>query len=185
MSMSLRDQLLQAGLISKKQAEQAERPTHHQRKDRAPKKPPTAAEQQRLAAQAAAQKAQAARQAQDQQRNRQLQEKSERKARQAEIRQLVEQHRLPKVESDELYNFVDGSRIRRIPVSAQTRVRLGEGQLRIVRCEGRYEVVPAQIAQRIGERDERALIPQVVATAAAADENDPYKAYVVPDDLIW
>ena len=185
MSMSLRDQLLQAGLISKKQAEQAAKPQHHQRKDRAPKKPPNAADEQRRAAQAAAQKAQAEKLAQDQARNRAQQEKAERKARHAQIKQLVEQNRLPKIESDELYNFVDGVKIRRIPVSPDTRLRLGNGQLRIVRCEGRYEVVPSAIAERIAERDARAVIQPVAAAEAKPDENDPYKDYVVPDDLIW
>jgi uncharacterized protein YaiL (DUF2058 family) len=185
MSMSLRDQLLQAGLISKKQAEQAAKQPHHQRQDRSPKKPPSPADAQKLAAQKAAQKAREEKIAQDQLRNRQQQEKAERKARHAQIKQLVEQNRLPKLESDDLYNFVDGSKIRRIPVSTDTRARLGQGQLRIVRCEGRYEVVPAAIAERIRERDERALIPQVVSTSAPPDQDDPYKDYVVPDDLIW
>jgi len=186
MSMSsLRDQLLEAGLISKKQAEQAAKQPHHQRQDRAPKKPPSAAEQQRLAAQLAAQKARAEKIAQDQARSRQQQEKADRKARHAQIKQLVEQNRLPKVEGDDLYNFIDGTKIRRIPVAAETRLKLGNGQLRIVRCEGRYEVVPSSVAERIAERDERAVIPLVVAAQVKPDENDPYKDFVVPDDLIW
>ena len=186
MSMSsLRDQLLEAGLISKKQAEQAAKQPHHQRQDRAPKKPPSAAEQHRLAAQLAAQKARAEKIAQDQARSRQQQEKADRKARHAQIKQLVEQNRLPKVEGDDLYNFIDGTKIRRIPVAPDTRLKLGNGQLRLVRCEGRYEVVPAGIAERIAERDERAVIPRVVAAETTPDENDPYKDFVVPDDLIW
>jgi len=189
MSMSLRDQLLQAGLISKKQAEQAAQQPHHQRKDRQPKKPLSPGDERRLAAQLAAKKAaEKAREeklAQDQLRNRQQQEKAERKANHAQIKQLVEQNRLPKVESEDCYNFVDGTKIRRIPVSPDTRSRLVQGQLRIVRCAGRYEVVPAAIAERIRERDERAVIAAVSADAAKPDENDPYKDYVVPDDLIW
>ncbi len=189
MSMSLREQLLEAGLISKKQAEQAAKQPHHQRQDRAPKKPANPSEEKRraaqLAAQQAAQKAREEKIAQDLQRNRQQQEKAERKARHAQIKQLVEQNRLPKVDSDDCYNFVDGSKIRRLPVSPETRARLVQGELRIARCEGRYEVVPAPIAERIRERDERAVIPQVTAAPAQPDENDPYKNYVVPDDLIW
>jgi uncharacterized protein YaiL (DUF2058 family) len=185
MSMSLRDQLLQAGLISKKQAEQAAKQPLHQRKDRAAKRPPSPSDELKLAAQKAAQKAREEKIAQDQLRNRQQQEKAERKARHAQIKQLVEQNRLPKVDGDDCYNFIDGTKIRRIPVSPDTRAKLGQGQVRIVRCEGRYEVVPAQIAERIRERDERAVIPQVTAATATPDENDPYKNYIVPDDLIW
>jgi uncharacterized protein len=141
MSLSLRDQLLQAGLINEKQAKQAGK--------------------------------------------RQKQEKIERAARRAQIKQLVEQNRIPKVESGDGYNFVDGKKIRRIPVDAAMREQLGRGALMIVRCDGRYEVVPAAIAERIGERDPHAVIPKATQSQTTPDENDPYKDFVVPDDLMW
>jgi uncharacterized protein YaiL (DUF2058 family) len=53
-----------------------------------------------------------------------------------------------------------------------------------VRCEGRFAFVPAAVGEQIGARVGKALLhlnrPE---TAPAAD--DPYKDYVVPDDLIW
>jgi uncharacterized protein YaiL (DUF2058 family) len=91
---------------------------------------------------------------------------------------------MPPVNGDDLYNFLDGTAIRRIPVNADMRAALGDGRLMIARCDGRYHVVPSAVAQRIRERDERA----VMATNSAPkppDEDDPYKDYVVPDDLIW
>ena len=179
MSLSLRDQLLQAGLITKKQAQDAGKQQHQQRKQQhhhtaksaPPPKPVESPEQAR-------------KRAADQERNRQLQEKAALKARRAEIRQLVEQNKLPKAQGDDLYNFLDGRNIRRIPVDAEMRRRLGAGELFVVRSEGRYEVVPAAIAERIRERDERCVMPPPAADAKP-DENDPYKDYVVPDDLIW
>ncbi|MDR3417308.1 MAG: DUF2058 domain-containing protein [Nevskia sp.] len=180
MSLSLRDQLLQAGLITKKQAQDAGR-QHQQQKRTGHAKQPSAGDEARIAAE----KARAAKLAQDEERNRKEREKAEHKARQAEIKQLVTQHRLPRVEGDDLYNFLDGNRIRRIPVDPATRAGLGEGRLMIVRCEGRYEVVPADIAQRIRERSERAVMVTSTASSQPADQNDPYKDYVVPDDLMW
>jgi uncharacterized protein YaiL (DUF2058 family) len=54
----------------------------------------------------------------------------------------------------------------------------------LVRCEGRYELVPPAIAQMIRERDPRAVVaPGPAATAEVVDE--AYKEFVVPDDLIW
>ncbi|HZR35273.1 MAG TPA: DUF2058 domain-containing protein [Nevskia sp.] len=175
MSLSLRDQLLEAGLITKKQAQEAGKQQHQQRKQEPKKKaaPPPAESA-----------AQAQKRRQDQERNRQLQEKAAQKARRAEIRQLVEQNKLPKVEGDDLYNFLDGRNIRRIPVNPEMRRRLGAGELYVVRNEGRYEVVPAETAARIRERDERSVMPPPAAEQKP-DDNDPYKDYVVPDDLVW
>jgi uncharacterized protein YaiL (DUF2058 family) len=178
MSMSLRDQLLQAGLLSEKQAKQASKQQGQQRREQA-RQPAAVDERQR-----AAQKAADEKRARDLELNRQAQEKAEQKARKAQVKQLVEQNRVAKPDSDEWYNFIDGKKVRRIPADAPMRERLGRGELMVVRCEGRYELVPAAIAERIAERDAHAVIPRNAAPAAV-DENDPYKDYVVPDDLTW
>ncbi len=63
---------------------------------------------------------------------------------------------------------------------------LNKGALFIMRYDGKSEVVPAEIAERIRERDERAVVNLNADEAnAPADENDPYKDFVVPDDLKW
>lgn len=177
MSMSLRDQLLAAGLVTAKQAREAER---QQQRQQLPKhKRESVAEQPR-----AARPAQSAKVARDQALSRQQQEKAERKARQAQIRQLVEQNKLPKLETEEFYNFVDGNRVRRIWADASIRERLRQGEIAIARHDGRYELVPAAIAARIRERDERAVIVSAAAPDSAPSD-DAYKEFTVPDDLIW
>lgn len=182
MSLSLRDQLLQAGLLSEKQAKQAGRQQSQQRREQA-RKPTAAVDEQQLAAQRAAQ----AKLERDRQLDRQRQEQAERKARKAQVRQLVEQNRLPKPDADTWYNFADGKKIRRLPADAALRARLCAGEIVIVRCDGRYELVPAAVGERIRERDPPSLVHQAAAAAGAAtvDDNDPYKDYVVPDDLMW
>ena len=175
MSSSLRDQLLKAGLVNKAQVKQAKQQQRQQSRD---KNGPVA--EQKLAAR----QAEAAKAARDQELNRQQQEKAERKARMAQIKQLIEQNRLPKVESDDYYNFIDGKQIKRVAVNAEIRDQLIHGGLFIVRYEGHYELVPEAIAARIRERDEHAVIT-CNAAAASHDENDPYRDYVVPDDLMW
>ena len=100
MSMSLREQLLAAGFGKKKAAEQAERKAKDQQRVAREHQQRAAREQQRVAPSQAAQAEKAARAKVLQQRR---QEEADRKERWTQIKQLIEQHRLPKVESDELY----------------------------------------------------------------------------------
>jgi uncharacterized protein len=185
MSMSLREQLLKAGLVTEKQVKQADQSQRHQQKQQ-PKRGKNAPPPELTPA---AKQAQAAKAARDSELNRRQQEKVEARARTAALRQLIEQHRVPRVESDDYYNFVDGAKIRRIAVDADQRRRILNGDLVIVRCEGRYNLVPAEAAARIRERDERAVLPPPTATTTTAADapaaDDPYKDFVVPDDLTW
>jgi uncharacterized protein YaiL (DUF2058 family) len=182
MSLSLREQLLKAGLVTEKQARQAERTTSQQRHREtkgasAPPPPPAKAAQQ----------AQAAKLLRDQELNRKRQEKAAAKARAAELRQLVEQLRVSRPESDDYYNFVDGGKIRRLAVNPELRARIVAGSLVIVRYDGRYDLVPADAAERIRERDANAVVAHPAAGQATSPpaEDDPYKHFVVPDDLTW
>ena len=122
--------------------------------------------------------------ARDQLLNRQQREKAEKKARLAQIKQLIEQNRLPTVENGEYYNFVDGAKIRRIAVNTSIRERLYRGEIAIVRHEGRYDLVPTAIATRIRERDARAFISSGVGQDSPHSD-EGYQGFSVPDDLIW
>ena len=167
MSMSLREQLLAAGFGKKQAAEQAER---------------KAREQKRITEAQAAQTAKAARaQALEQRRK----EEADRKERWTQIKQLIEQHRLPKLETDEYFNFVSRGKVRRLAVDAALRERIIGGELVIVRCEGRHDVVPRDIGERIRAYDARAVISLQDSAGDAPAEDDPYKDFVVPDDLKW
>jgi uncharacterized protein YaiL (DUF2058 family) len=229
MSMSLRDQLLAAGLVSQKQVREAERQQQQQeraqqqsrqkrppgRHEQATKKPGHAAPADRASGQAlpgnatpsaaaasdrkgpaiggaipnAAARhaaAQSAKVARDLALNKKQQEKAQQRARAAQIKQLIEQNRLPRAESDERYNFIDGGRIRFIAANVDIRRRLISGDLFIVRHDGMYDVVPAAIAQRIRERDQHAVIKAAAAdTTQTPPVDDAYKDFAVPDDLMW
>ena len=111
--------------------------------------------------------------------NQQKTEKAEKKARAAQLRQLIEQHRLPPLEQGELYNFVDTDKVRCVRVDADRRARIVSGELAIVRHAGLYAVVP-----RIRERDEQAIV-KPSAAPAPAPADDAYAAFQVPDDLVW
>ena len=171
MSMSLREQLLAAG-FGKKKAQEKKAPAQAERNAR---------EQQRIAQTEAAQAAKAARAQALQQRR---QEEADRKERWTQIKQLIEQNKLPKVESDDYFNFVSRGKVRRMAVDAPLRERIISGELTIVRCEGKHDVVPRDIGERIRGYDARAVIA-LQDSANAPAEDDPYKDYVVPDDLKW
>ena len=176
MSMSLRDQLLQAGLVNERQSKEAERQLRQQQRERQqlPKDKRATASRAELAAQ----QAQVAKAARDQELSRRKKGQADKKALHAQIEQLIEQNRLPQAQTDERYNFVDGNKIRRIPADRSVRERLSRGEIAIVRRNGRYELVPAETAARIRERDERAVIECSVAHDAATGDG-------VPEDLMW
>jgi len=205
MSTSLRDQLLKAGLINKKQADEAERQLErqerHERRPRAQQKP---AAKHKPAAPAApvpasayslprvppppAPAGQSARLARDLALNKRQQEKAEKKAKAAQIKQLIEKHRVIPPDHGQNYNFVDGSKIRQIAVDAELRQRLGRGELVIVRHEAKYDLVPAEIAARIRERDGQAFVFSGAPAGDAASQSpadDAYEGFTVPDDLMW
>ena len=179
MSLSLRDQLLKAGLVNEKQAKQAER--QQKKQQRMVKKGQAEADTsaQQAAAEALAEKAK-----KDQELNRQQQEKAERKALAAQVRQLIESCRLPKLDTQDYYNFVDQKKVKRIAVNDLVRDKLSRGSLAIVSHAGSYEIIPRDAALKIQERDARRILLLNTPTSAP-DEDDPYAAYQVPDDLMW
>jgi hypothetical protein len=174
--MSLRDQLLQAGLVNERQSKEAERELRQQQRERQQ----LSKDKRAMASHAelAAKQAQLAKAARDQELNRRQREQADKKARHAQIEQLIEQNRLPRAQTDERYNFVDGNKIRRIPADDLMRERLSRGEIAIVRRHGGYELVPAETAARIRERDESAVIGCGLAPDAANTDG-------VPEDLMW
>jgi hypothetical protein len=180
MSLSLREQLMKAGLVSEQQVQRAEA-QQRQKQYAAPRaKKPQGPTPQEIAAQKAA----AAKAAKDAELNRKKQEKLERRARYAEIKQLVAAHQVPRVETEDFYNFQHGTEILRVAVTPELRAQLIAGNLAIVRCEGRFAFVPAAVGEQVGARVEKALLHLNKPAAPPADD-DPYKDYVVPDDLVW
>jgi uncharacterized protein len=176
MSMSLREQLLQAGLANAKQSKEAERHLRQQQRERQqlPKDKRATASRAELLAQ----QAQLAKAARDQDLSRQQREQADKKVCNAQIEQLIEQNRLPPAQTEERYNFVDGNKIRHIRADHSVRERISRGEIAVVRRNGGYELVPAETAARIRERDKSAIIERATAHDAATTDG-------VPDDLRW
>ncbi|WP_122709375.1 DUF2058 domain-containing protein [Pseudomonas viridiflava] len=177
--ISLRDQLLKAGLVNQKQAKQVGK--EKQKEQRLVHKGQAQVDdsQKRAAQEALAEKVK-----RDQELNRQQQEKVEQKARAAQVKQLIEASRLPKLTTEDYYNFVDDKKVKRILVNALVRNKLSSGSLAIVHHGGGYEIIPREAALKIQERDPRRIVLLNTPTEAP-DADDPYAAYQVPDDLMW
>ncbi|MDZ7754362.1 MAG: DUF2058 domain-containing protein [Gammaproteobacteria bacterium] len=182
MSSSLQDQLLKTGVANEQQAKKAHKAKverrKHQEKARKGAPPASAEEREQL------RRAQTEKAARDRTLNLQRQEAAARRARVAEIRQLVEAHRQPREGGDVPYHFVDDTVVRRIHVTKAMHERLGRDQLAVVRYGDGYEVVPVAVAEKIKTRDPAAVIPPNLSDKPL-EEDDPYAGYEVPDDLMW
>jgi hypothetical protein len=173
--MSLKDQLLKAGLANAKKARKAE---HEKRQDA---KNPEAETAQKIALQAMAEKAE-----RDRELNRvQQQEKAHRELG-AQVRQMIETQRIPRQGGDIAYQFTDAKKIKKFYVNAEQQGQLTRGQIAIVRLGEAYELVPTVVAEKIRSRDETAIVLlNARASAETADADDPYADYRIPDDLMW
>jgi uncharacterized protein len=176
---SLQEQLLKAGLVTEQRLKDVRSGKHKAVKQSGKREDPAAA-----AARLAAEKARAEKAARDRDLNRQRQEEAERRARENETRQLIHTHRVIREGGDVAYNFTDGSTLKRLHVTKDQHIRLVDGRLAIVRQDTFYEVIPAEIAERVRARD-ASLILVHNQPAAAPTADDPYAEFQVPDDLMW
>lgn len=180
MSNPFQEQLLKAGLVTKKQVQKAQQDKSRNKKQQHAKKEIVVDENKIKAQKAAAEKA-----ARDRELNRKKEEQARQKANSIEINQLITDNCLPRDEScDIIYNFEHDKKIKRIYVDAQMKQQIIKGKLGIARIEGRYELVPQNVAEKIQQRNAKRVVifdePEQEKT-----ENDPYADFQIPDDLTW
>ncbi|MFT7557029.1 MAG: hypothetical protein ACI9LO_003363, partial [Planctomycetota bacterium] len=134
-----------------------------------------------------AQQEQAKRTERDRELNLQRQKAANEKAAAAQVKQLIEQNRLERKDGDIPYSFVDQGKVKNIMVSAAHKAELTAGRLVIIGTGGgkirRFDIVPATVAEKIAERDEKAVIQ--INNSTDSNEDDAYADYQIPDDLIW
>ncbi len=175
MAISLQDQLLKAGLANKQQANKVKAQKRKESKQgtKTTVSDPKQLEQVRL------EKA-----ARDKELNKQRDEEKGRKAAEAEVRQLIDHHKVRIGDNAETpYRFVDGKLVKNIYVTPDILNQLARTQLAISKLDDRYQVIPAEIADRIEARLEGYIIR--IKKEEKPAEDDPYAAYQVPDDLMW
>lgn len=176
MASSLQSQLLKSGLADQKRVKKI-----HQQQLEAGKKAKD--ETKEAVAQAMALKAE-----RDRELNRQKKEEMERKAIGAQIKQLIEAHRIDRKGGEMHYQFTDQGKIKKIYVTDVLLNQLVKGQSAIVRFSDAYELVPTVVAEKIALRDADAIVvlnTRMATTTQEVAEEDPYANYQIPDDLMW
>ncbi len=177
--VSLQEQFLKAGLVDKNKVKQANQEKSKQKKVERRTGTQTVEESRLAALEIQRKNAERAREA-----NAQRDAAANQKAIAAQIAQMVQKNRQSKGAGDIAYNFTHGTKIERIYVSAAVQEHLKAGRLVIVRLGDTTELVPRVIADKIEERDP-AMVVRVKKASTAVEEDDPYAAFQIPDDLMW
>jgi len=177
--VSLQEQFLKAGLVDKKKVKLANQEKSKQQKIERRTGTQSVDEARQAALETQRKNAERAREL-----NAQRDAAANQKAIMAQIAQMVKVNRQSKGAGDIAYNFTHDKKIERIYVSAEVQAHLVAGRLVIVCQGGMFELVPKVIADKIAERDP-SLVVRVNKTETAVDEDDPYAAFKIPDDLMW
>lgn len=174
---ALQAQLLKAGLVDAKKAKKINQQQQHAVKtghhDDAVKNALALAQAEKLA--------------KDQALNRERQIALEQKTSAANIRQMLSQHQIQGTAGDLTYQFIDAGKIKKLYVTQEIYNQIVRGQIAIARLDEQYPLLPRVLADKIAERAPEAIIIRNEKSAATQtiDEEDPYAAYVIPDDLMW
>lgn len=180
MAKSLQDQLLSMGLADKNKAKKNNK---EMKKQEHLKRTGQENETDAKREQAEAKRKEKA--AKDRELNKQRDAEAHKKAIAAQIQQLVDNNLIEAQYGDIKYQFVDGKKVKSQYVDQAVWDRLSRGQLAIIAHRGNYAVVPVPVVDKIRERNDNHFIVIADQTAGKMDEDDPYAAYEIPDDLMW
>ncbi len=155
MGNSLKEQLLKAGLVSTKQVKKAK---HEERVSKKQNKGKKSADKNSESS--IAREERLAYEERNRELNRQRNEERKRRENAAQVRQLILTNRLTLKErdDDEPYHFVVGKRIKKWFLSEKITQQLTSGQLAIAKLDGKFEMIPAEVARQIAERDRKSLV---------------------------
>ncbi len=178
MSLSLKDQLLKAGLAKKPTAKPPKK-----------KKQPQVAKKNRnkpSETQLRTQRAMLDKAKKDKRLNQQREAEAAAKAKFAQIKQLVDSAKLDRKDGETPYSFTLKKKVKKIYVTEEQQKQLSRDQIVIISLGNEaFELVPKTVAQKIAERDAKYVVQNITTESAKADEEDPYADYQIPDDLTW
>lgn len=173
---ALQAQLLKAGLVDSKKAKKLSKQAEHaKRVGDAPD-----AEIKKAVAEAQAKKIE-----KDQKLNQERQQALEEKALKANIIQMINQHQIKDTAGEIDYQFVDGTKVKKLPITQKLFDQIVAGHVSIARLDEGYALLPRPLADRINEKMEGFIVESNDKSDSEIAEDDPYAAYVIPDDLMW
>lgn len=180
MAKSLQEQLLAMGLADKQKAKKADKEKKKQDHLKRTGKEHTSDETRERAEANRREKAE-----RDRELNLQRDAEAQKKAIAAQVQQLVDHNAITSEKADIKYQFVDGKKVKSLYVDQAVFDRLSRGQLAIIAHRNSYAVIALQVADKIRERADGLFIYTAEQTSGQMDEDDPYAAYQIPDDLMW
>lgn len=121
----------------------------------------------------------------DRELNRQRKQAEEQKALAAQIKQITLLNKIEQDTNGLTYQFNHRNKVKTVYVADKVREALINGRAGIVHLSSGYEIVPAEIARKIQDRDAHAVVVLNQATQDVAVKDDPYAAFQIPDDLMW
>lgn len=175
---ALQAQLLKAGLVDAKKAKKINQQQQHAKK--------TGQDQTDLEIRQSLAQAQQEKLAKDQALNKQKQAEIERKTAEANIRQMLTQHQIKDTQGDTAYQFIDQQKVKKIYISQALYEQIVAGRVWIARLETSHVLLPRALGEKIAQRaPDVIVVNNSLDKAQISDEDDPYAAYVIPDDLMW
>jgi uncharacterized protein YaiL (DUF2058 family) len=183
---SLQDQLLQSGLVSADQLKQTSTDSRKQRK-RKPKQAKSARKQAHGSdASRAADAAASARRSRDRELNQVRNAERDRKARLAQLRTFLDEHRLNDGEGDIKHFYQSGRKVKQIWVTSAQQQQLADGKLLVAVLEGRGHLLKRELEDRLVKIDpDQQHLRIVVVDPSAKAEEEAYADHPIPDDLMW
>ena len=174
---ALQAQLLKAGLVDNKKAKKlSKQAVHEQRTGQSSDAEIKAKIEQDLQQKIA----------KDQSLNLEKKRLLDEKALHAAVVQMIGQHKIKETDGDMTYQFIDEGKIKKIYINQQIYNALVSGSLVIAKDQSSYAILPKALADRINEKlTGFIIVNNSENTQAVTDEEDPYAAYVIPDDLMW
>ena len=104
----------------------------------------------------------------------------------ASVIQMISHHKIKEIDGDVTCQFIDDSKMKKVYINQQIYNALVSGSLVVAKDHDRYAFLPKALAERINEKlTGFILVNNSENTAEVTDEEDPYAAYVIPDDLMW
>lgn len=174
---ALQAQLLKAGLVDNKKAKKLSKQAQHEQRT---------GQSAEIELKAKIELKQQEKIAKDQSLNMEKQRQLDEKALKASIIQMISQHQIRDTKGDVVYQFIDDAKIKKLYINQQIYNALVAGSLIIAKDHDRYAFLPKELAERINEKMPGFLILQnSEKNEEVTQEEDPYAAYVIPDDLMW
>ncbi len=181
---SLQEQLLNAGLITKQKARQANTQSKKVNKQKRSGVNVGVNLQEQIKQELQQKKAE--KQAQDNVLNAQKQAQQLEKEKRLRIKQILEHHQIQGVMGETEYNYTFNGKIKKLLLDAQTHKALVNGRISLCGLQEKVYLVTCETADKIAQLEPSIiLVKNAKQENAKTDEEDIYAQYQIPDDLMW